>query len=95
MCSPSMLLFRQRTARLPAICSSHLIPFSLTLSSIMLSLSEDQSNMEWVDGSVGLFVQTLVQQGNLDQCLVLGRLLGRVLGTNLVDLDNSETFVCH
>lgn len=61
----------------------------------MLSLSEDQSNMEWVDGSVGLFVQTLVQQGNLDQCLVLGRLLGRVLGTNLVDLDNSETFVCH
>lgn len=95
MCSPSMLLFRQRTARLQAICSSHLIPFSLTLSSIMLSLSEDQSNMEWVDGSVGLFVQTLVQQGNLDQCLVLGRLLGRVLGTNLVDLDNSETFVCH
>lgn len=31
----------------------------------MLSLSEDQSNMEWVDGSIGLFIHPLVQGGNM------------------------------
>lgn len=51
-------------SRLPAICSSHLIPFSLTLSSTMLSLSEDQSSKEWVDGSIGLFIHPLLQGGS-------------------------------
>lgn len=31
----------------------------------MLSLSEDQSNTEWVDGSIGLFVHPLLQGGNM------------------------------
>lgn len=39
--------------RLAAICSSHLIPVSLTLSAITLSFSKDQRNTEWVANPLG------------------------------------------
>lgn len=57
--------------------SSHLLLtphsfFSLTLSTIMLSLSEDQSNMEWVDGSIRLSVLPLLRGGNMSTVGPLG-----------------------
>lgn len=48
VCSPSMLLFRQRAAAFQPSAPHTSLLFSLTLSSIMLSLSKNQSNAEWV-----------------------------------------------
>lgn len=71
-----MLLFSPTLSRLPAICSSHLGPFSLTLSSIMLSLFEDQRNAEWVDRSTGFLMVSFYKRGKHGLCWSPGGALG-------------------